>query len=40
LKDVTAFSGERFDLKDWINKTFSQPEAQQNKEVSTKTLIL
>ena len=34
FKDVTAFSGDKFDLKDWVNKTFAQPEAQQNKEVS------
>ena len=33
IQDVTAFSGEKFDLKDWVNKTFSQQEAQHNKEV-------
>ena len=34
FKDVTAFSGDKFDLTDWVNKTVAQPEAQQNKEVS------
>ncbi|KAF3427948.1 hypothetical protein E2986_06079, partial [Frieseomelitta varia] len=32
--DVSAFSEDTFDVKDWINKTFKSVEAQENKDVS------
>ena len=36
-QDLKAFSGDSFDVKDWINATFkTQPEAQTNKEASKK----
>lgn len=33
LQDLSAFSKDEFDPKDWINKTFQCPEAQADKEV-------
>ena len=34
-QDVKDFKDENFDVKEWINKTFQQPEAAQNKEVES-----
>ncbi|XP_059098482.1 conserved oligomeric Golgi complex subunit 7-like [Tigriopus californicus] len=38
--DLKAFSGESFDAKDWINQTFKQPEAIQNKEQYASNLVM
>lgn len=34
FQDVGAFSDEKFDAKDWINKAFKSPEALDNNEVN------
>lgn len=38
--DVCAFSGDTFDVKDWINKAFQQPEAHANKEQHASSLVM
>ena len=40
FQDVKAFSGDDFDVKEWINKTFKQPEASQNKEQYAQSLVM
>ncbi|XP_076226266.1 conserved oligomeric Golgi complex subunit 7 isoform X2 [Nomia melanderi] len=35
--DVSAFSEDTFDVKDWINKTFKTAEAQENKDAEKDT---
>jgi len=34
FQDVSAFSEDNFDVKEWINWTFKSAEAQKNKDVS------
>jgi conserved oligomeric Golgi complex subunit 7 len=41
LQDLKAFSGDTFDVKDWVNKTFKSSEAQkQNKEQYASSLVM
>ncbi|CAH1388951.1 unnamed protein product [Nezara viridula] len=37
--DISAFSEDTFDSKEWINKTFKSPDAQENKEVFLSSLV-
>lgn len=37
---MAAFSGDEFDVKDWINKTFKHPEAAQDKEQYAQKLVM
>ena len=34
LQNVEAFSGEKFNVKDWVNSTFEKIEGTQTKEVN------
>ncbi|XP_078039653.1 conserved oligomeric Golgi complex subunit 7 isoform X2 [Augochlora pura] len=38
--DVSAFSEDTFDVKDWINKTFKTAEAQENKDAFVSSLVM
>ncbi|KOX76079.1 Conserved oligomeric Golgi complex subunit 7 [Melipona quadrifasciata] len=38
--DVSAFSEDTFDVKDWINKTFKSVEAQENKDAFVSSLVM
>lgn len=38
--DVSAFSEDTFDVKDWINKTFKSTEAQENKDAFVSSLVM
>ncbi|XP_012250674.2 conserved oligomeric Golgi complex subunit 7 [Athalia rosae] len=38
--DVSAFSDDNFDVKDWINKTFKSAEAQENKDAFVSSLVM
>ncbi|KAG7190161.1 hypothetical protein KM043_006288 [Ampulex compressa] len=38
--DVSAFSEDTFDVKDWINKTFKSAEAQENKDAFVSSLVM
>ncbi|KAK7872478.1 hypothetical protein R5R35_014269 [Gryllus longicercus] len=38
--DVSAFSDENFDVKDWINKTFKSAEAQENRDAFVSSLVM
>ncbi|XP_067125689.1 conserved oligomeric Golgi complex subunit 7 [Centruroides vittatus] len=38
--DLSAFSNDNFDAKDWINSTFQLPEAKENKEAYSSTLVM
>ncbi|XP_015590425.1 conserved oligomeric Golgi complex subunit 7 isoform X2 [Cephus cinctus] len=38
--DVSAFSDDSFDVKDWINKTFKSAEAQENKDAFVASLVM
>ncbi|XP_076681103.1 conserved oligomeric Golgi complex subunit 7 isoform X2 [Andrena cerasifolii] len=38
--DVSAFSEDNFDVKDWINKTFKSAEAQENKDAFVSSLVM
>ncbi|XP_012242067.1 conserved oligomeric Golgi complex subunit 7 [Bombus impatiens] len=38
--DVSAFSEDIFDVKDWINKTFKSVEAQENKDAFVSSLVM
>ncbi|XP_066586605.1 conserved oligomeric Golgi complex subunit 7 [Prorops nasuta] len=38
--DVSAFSDDSFDVKDWINKTFKTAEAQENKDAFVSSLVM
>ncbi|XP_013777323.1 conserved oligomeric Golgi complex subunit 7-like [Limulus polyphemus] len=38
--DLSAFSNDNFDAKEWINATFRSPEAQKNKEQYATNLVL
>ena len=40
FQDVKAFSGDDFEVKEWINKTFQQPEACENKEQYAQSLVM
>lgn len=38
--DVSAFSEDTFDAKEWINKTFKTAEAQENKDAFVTSLVM
>lgn len=38
--DLSAFSNDNFDAKEWINSTFQLPEAKENKETYSSTLVM
>lgn len=38
--DLSAFSNDNFDAKEWINTTFNSPDAQKNKEQYATNLVL
>ncbi|KAF7379665.1 hypothetical protein HZH68_016613 [Vespula germanica] len=38
--DVSAFSEDTFDAKEWINKTFKSTEAQENKDAFVSSLVM
>ncbi|XP_050730840.1 conserved oligomeric Golgi complex subunit 7-like isoform X3 [Eriocheir sinensis] len=38
--DLTAFSQENFDPKEWINSVFRSPEAQQNRDQYASSLVM
>ena len=38
--DVSAFSEDTFDVKEWINKTFKSAEAQENKDAFVSSLVM
>ncbi|XP_046623336.1 conserved oligomeric Golgi complex subunit 7 [Neodiprion virginianus] len=38
--DVSAFSDDNFDVKDWINKTFKSAEAQEYKDAFVSSLVM
>ncbi|XP_020281658.1 conserved oligomeric Golgi complex subunit 7 isoform X1 [Pseudomyrmex gracilis] len=38
--DVSAFSEETFDVKEWINRTFKSAEAQENKDAFVSSLVM
>ncbi|KAI4489402.1 hypothetical protein M0802_011157 [Mischocyttarus mexicanus] len=38
--DVSAFSEDTFDAKEWINKTFKSNEAQENKDAFVSSLVM
>lgn len=38
--DVAAFSGDNFEVKDWINKTFKSAEAQENRDAFVSSLVM
>ncbi|CAK9812034.1 Conserved oligomeric Golgi complex subunit 7 [Anthophora plagiata] len=40
IMDVSAFSEDSFDVKDWINKTFKSAEAQENKDAFVSSLVM
>ncbi|KOC70338.1 Conserved oligomeric Golgi complex subunit 7, partial [Habropoda laboriosa] len=40
FQDVSAFSEDTFDVKDWINKTFKSTEAQENKDAFVSSLVM
>lgn len=40
VMDVSAFSEDTFDAKEWINKTFKSTEAQENKDAFVSSLVM
>ena len=38
--DVTAFSGDQFDPKEWINKTLRNSDPNQSKEVLAGSIVM
>ncbi|XP_046996397.1 conserved oligomeric Golgi complex subunit 7 isoform X1 [Schistocerca americana] len=38
--DISAFSEDNFDVKEWINKTFRRAEAQENRDAFASSLVM